>query len=97
MVWTMYMECVYKVFMAYVGPRNCHIFIMFILAISHIPLLRYKRYIFNTYLSYINYQSKNDFLFQECTLSEAAIQAKINALQDVAQCSKYKSKWMLGK
>ena len=34
---------------------------------------RYKRYLFNTYLSHINYQSGSDFLFQECTLSEAAI------------------------
>ena len=33
----------------------------------------HKRYLFNTYLSHINYRSGNDFLFQECTLFEAAI------------------------
>ena len=60
-------------------------------------MLRYKRCIFNAYLSYINYQSENDFLFQECTLFEAAIWAKSNAVWDVVQYSKYKSKWMLEK
>jgi len=34
-------------------------------------LLSDKRCIFNPYLSYINYQSRYDFLSQECTQSEA--------------------------
>ena len=36
-----------------------------------------KRYIFNTYLSHINYQSGRDFLFQECTQSEATIYPRL--------------------
>ena len=51
-------------------------------------MLRYKRYLFNTYLSHINYQSGSDYLFQDCTLSEAAIQSKSNVVWDVVQCTK---------
>lgn len=36
-------------------------------------VLRYKRCLFNSYLSYINYQPRYDFLFQECTQSKAEI------------------------
>ena len=60
-------------------------------------VLRYKRYLFNTYLSHINYQYGSDFLFQECTQSEVEIQAKSNALQYVVHCSKYNIKRMLEK
>ena len=34
-------------------------------------------------------------MFQECTLFEAAIQSKSNAMKYVVHCSKYKIKWML--
>lgn len=34
-------------------------------------MLRYKKWLLNSFLSYINYQSTYDFLFQECTQPEA--------------------------